>query len=652
MSSNPQAPILQICQGGFGSALSGALTNNIGTQQQLKDSFQDNDFPQSFEEKTMSNNNITPVGESVGGGSNNYVNFTQFIMQHNLLGNNNSFGSNGSVGGGGGGVGGGDIMINNSENVGAVGGGTHAAVAQVNANGSSRGVGGGHGSEGTKNDYFNFVDTMSKKVQNNSARDNIQLENGQQTSNLFSNSLFSPYNNSLYANNGPSVGGYNNSYNNTNTNFNYFDNVYTPFGNNGGYYMNPFATGFDFTSSNLQASAPEFVPRFGNLSLNEKKFENTEVNNVNNDSTVNNINKSEQSNVNKEQHIGNEGNDKRILNGIANGAITVNNGETNGVINNISLTQAADKTTTNVGTPTSSSAEQHEVRNERNERKVAQIVDFSGNKSQNNGTNVIASTNVFDPDSNEASSSNGGSATRYTGTTNKQYTNNNNGGSRGSSANGFSRNRNDYTSSPRNHERSSGAGGSVNAKSNMDGIDKSEKPSARAERERERDRDCEREFERLSEPLPERERDRERDLDREAERDLLPLRDRCSEGDLDMRRPRFDPTLPSLSLPLLMLCLRLRPPTSLSDSLVDIVAFETILRRCLADSFSVVSLPSLTFFFFCFFSLGCISPSLSLSYLSAADFRFLPPPFLRSFGFFLERSAPSISPTSLPESET
>lgn len=60
-----------------------------------------------------------------------------------------------------------------------------------------------------------------------------------------------------------------------------YDNVYNPFGttpeaSNGTptYFTNPFATGFDFNAvtsplSNLQATAPEFVPRFNNLSLND-----------------------------------------------------------------------------------------------------------------------------------------------------------------------------------------------------------------------------------------------------------------------------------------------------------------------------------------------------------------------------------------------
>lgn len=82
-------------------------------------------------------------------------------------------------------------------------------------------------------------------------------------------------------------GGINSSYNNITgeagtTNNHFYDNLYTPFGSSGGggissgttYYANPFATGFDFgatvtANSQLHATAPEFVPRFNNLSLND-----------------------------------------------------------------------------------------------------------------------------------------------------------------------------------------------------------------------------------------------------------------------------------------------------------------------------------------------------------------------------------------------
>ncbi|XP_037820820.1 protein shuttle craft isoform X2 [Lucilia sericata] len=55
-------------------------------------------------------------------------------------------------------------------------------------------------------------------------------------------------------------------------NQNYYDNrnSYGNFNTNGTtYYANPFATGFDFNNTKLQANAPEFVPRFDKLSLNE-----------------------------------------------------------------------------------------------------------------------------------------------------------------------------------------------------------------------------------------------------------------------------------------------------------------------------------------------------------------------------------------------
>ncbi|XP_073823676.1 nuclear transcription factor, X-box binding stc isoform X2 [Musca autumnalis] len=44
------------------------------------------------------------------------------------------------------------------------------------------------------------------------------------------------------------------------------------------YYANPFATGFDFSNTKLQATAPEFVPRFDKLSLNETNQTKLETN--------------------------------------------------------------------------------------------------------------------------------------------------------------------------------------------------------------------------------------------------------------------------------------------------------------------------------------------------------------------------------------
>lgn len=91
------------------------------------------------------------------------------------------------------------------------------------------------------------------------------------TGNSSSNSQLFPYNNDADSRNDLCI---------NNANEHLYDNLYTPFGTTGAgnrpptYFTNPFATGFDFNAvtsslSNLQANAPEFVPRFNNLSLNE-----------------------------------------------------------------------------------------------------------------------------------------------------------------------------------------------------------------------------------------------------------------------------------------------------------------------------------------------------------------------------------------------
>ncbi|TMW42422.1 hypothetical protein DOY81_012497, partial [Sarcophaga bullata] len=61
----------------------------------------------------------------------------------------------------------------------------------------------------------------------------------------------------------------------------YYDtgNSYSNFSTNGTtYYANPFATGFDFTNTKLQATAAEFVPRLNKLSLNETTSEASQQN--------------------------------------------------------------------------------------------------------------------------------------------------------------------------------------------------------------------------------------------------------------------------------------------------------------------------------------------------------------------------------------
>ena len=84
--------------------------------------------------------------------------------------------------------------------------------------------------------------------------------------------------------------------------------------------------------------------------------------------------------------------------------------------------------------------------------------------------------------------------------------------------------------------------------------------------------------ERLRERLPDFERDLERDRERETDRE--PDRDRDPERDLD-REPDFS----SPDFARFFCRLRTLPSSLLlPDSLVDMVAFETIFKRCLADN--------------------------------------------------------------------
>lgn len=161
MSANPQPPISQIWQGGFGSGLSALITNGTDQQHQTQRNTQQNS--KHFQNSTTmnrNNNNIANVSEASEGTNNNYVNFTQFIMQHNFLGNNNGFGLSGEGRGG-------EILnqAKGNDNDGAVGGATNVAVPQVN------GGGGIHGQVRANNDYFNLVDAMNHKASNDSGGD-------------------------------------------------------------------------------------------------------------------------------------------------------------------------------------------------------------------------------------------------------------------------------------------------------------------------------------------------------------------------------------------------------------------------------------------------------------------------------------------------
>lgn len=310
---------------------------------------------------------------------------------------------------------------------------------------------------------------------------------------LYSHSLFTPYSNfgSLYSNSGQNANGGYNVYNETNSNLDYFDNIYTPFGNSGGYYVNPFATGFDFSASNLQASAPEFVPRFSNLSLNEENRDTANQNKQKDYETATNDTKIEQNNIQNlasnaeaQKYQGVEKNDNKMLNGVA--------GDSSGVDNVPSTTRNNNTTTNAINFDSAANNLKAAQQPENDSTKSDQSKEIYGSKGQSNGGNITAHPNMFNPNVTGSLSSSGGAISRYTGTTNKQQSSSSS-GSRCSSSNGFSRNRNDYSGSPHNHERNGNGNGGVGGhKHNNDIIDKSEKPSARAERERERDRDARR----------------------------------------------------------------------------------------------------------------------------------------------------------------
>lgn len=171
MSANPPPPISQIWQGGFGNGLSALITNGTDQQHQTRNTLQNSNNCQNFTTMNRNNNDIAQVSEAAGGTNNNYVNFTQFIMQHNFLGNN-GFGLTGDSGGID------SVNASGNENVGAVGGATNAVVTQVNE-GS-----GGHEQVGSTNDYFNFVDTMNSKANNESLGDKALVDHRPQPPNV------------------------------------------------------------------------------------------------------------------------------------------------------------------------------------------------------------------------------------------------------------------------------------------------------------------------------------------------------------------------------------------------------------------------------------------------------------------------------------
>ncbi|EDW63647.1 protein shuttle craft [Drosophila virilis] len=146
--------------------------------------------------------------------NNNYVNFNQFITQHNLASSSLGY----SIGGGGGAFG---------------------LTPSVSASSNFVGGGGGGG-----------------------------------------DNLYAP---TFYASQNGDGAASGNSYNAAGAAAAAYPNLYTPFGNN------PFAAagvGYDFSTSKLQATAPEFVPNFAKLSLTSPSASASSKNHNNNNNTA------------------------------------------------------------------------------------------------------------------------------------------------------------------------------------------------------------------------------------------------------------------------------------------------------------------------------------------------------------------------------
>lgn len=109
----------------------------------------------------------------------------------------------------------------------------------------------------------------------NPSNNPLAFRNYQQNSNNNS-ALFASDNLQNYVNPTAAIGGSGSNHNFYDNNSSYGLNFNGIGGSDRGggdgttsYYVNPFATGFDFSATKLQATAPEFVPRFDKLSLNE-----------------------------------------------------------------------------------------------------------------------------------------------------------------------------------------------------------------------------------------------------------------------------------------------------------------------------------------------------------------------------------------------
>ncbi|XP_030377679.1 protein shuttle craft [Scaptodrosophila lebanonensis] len=207
---------------------------------------------------TTTTTNATANAVGSHNNNNNYVNFNQFIMQHNLGGNGGG-GGNGGVGSGSG--------NGSSSAAGTANALTNIMQHPLGSSGSNASnnysVGGGGGA-------FGLTPSTVQSMATSSGFENFYAS--------FPPQLFTPYQNGDLGNS---------NYNNGAATY---SDLYTPFGHN------PFAAGFELSASKLQPNAPEFVPNFAKLSLETPATStaitrNSLVNgNSNNNNSINNNN--------------------------------------------------------------------------------------------------------------------------------------------------------------------------------------------------------------------------------------------------------------------------------------------------------------------------------------------------------------------------
>ncbi|XP_058986249.1 protein shuttle craft isoform X1 [Musca domestica] len=265
-SQQTQPPISQLWPG-FGANTSD-VSNLNNTSTVAKDA---NGIAGKNQANNNSNNN-----------NRDYVNFNQFIMQHNLL-----VGGGGTTAAGGGlssditGPGLGISPSTYSNNAGGLFPNPLMGQYQAQDHHEYRSaIGNKLPQQQPQYSYFNPQSTPFMSF------NNFQMDAGPKSNNnnLMMGDNLQNYNVHPFSSNSSSTGGMtaNNLYDNKSgssygLNFNGSSGLDTA---NGGttYYANPFATGFDFSNTKLQATAPEFVPRFDKLSLNETNQTNLETN--------------------------------------------------------------------------------------------------------------------------------------------------------------------------------------------------------------------------------------------------------------------------------------------------------------------------------------------------------------------------------------